>query len=394
MRALVIGGGIAGCATAIALEKAGIDATVYEARPNASDDVGLFLTFAGNGLDALRVLGAAGPVEAKAFPTPQMVMRSGTGRVLGRMSHGAEGAASQTIKRTDLYQALRDEAVRRGISIEYGKRLVGVDGTTARFADGTRVEADLIVGADGLHSKIRTLIDPAAPAPRYVPVLNTGGYAHGVKTDAEPGTFTMVFGKRAFFGYTPAPNGEVWWFANPPFPTDPTADDLARLNEGGAWRTRLLDLFAEDRTPAQELIRASTNPMTGWATYDLPVVPNWYRGRLVLVGDSAHATSPSSGQGASMAVEDAVVLAKCLRDVGGIENAFAVYVALRRPRVEKVVAAGARTSNLKAAGPVGRVLRDAMMPVFLKLASRAMDTAWMYRYHIDWDTPVEPALAH
>lgn len=388
MRALVIGGGIAGCATAIALHRVGIEAVVYEAHAAVADDVGLFLTFAGNGMDALRVLGADESVRAAAFPTPWMVMRSGTGRVLGRMASGSEGATSQTIKRTDLYRALRDEAARRGIRIEYGKRLVAVEATTARFADGSEAEADLIVGADGLHSKVRTVIDPDAPQPRYVPVLNTGGYAAGVNIDAEPGTFTMVFGKRAFFGYTPAPNGEVWWFANPPFPTDPSDDDLARLNEGGAWRQRLLDLFADDRSPALDLIRASTNPMTGWATYDLPVVPNWHRGRLVLVGDSAHATSPSSGQGASMAIEDAVVLAKCLRDVAGVESAFAAYVGLRRPRVERVVAAGARTSNLKVAGPIGRVIRDAMMPVFLRLASRAMDSAWMYRYHIDWDAPV------
>jgi 2-polyprenyl-6-methoxyphenol hydroxylase-like FAD-dependent oxidoreductase len=220
-----------------------------------------------------------------------------------------------------------------------------------------------------------------------VPVLNTGGYAKGVRVDAEPGTFTMVFGKRAFFGYIPAPNGEVWWFANPPYPNPPTAAELAEINEGGAWRRRLLDLFVADRTPAIELIEASTNAMTGWATYDLPVVPNWHRGRLVLVGDAAHATSPSSGQGASMAIEDAVVLAKCLRDIEGIEKAFEAYVGLRRGRVERVVAAGARTSNLKVAGPVGRVVRDAMMPVFLRLATRSMNNDWMYRYHVDWDAP-------
>ncbi|GAA3397484.1 FAD-dependent oxidoreductase [Cryptosporangium minutisporangium] len=391
MHALVIGGGVAGAAAAIALRRAGLDATIYERHPDVADDVGLFLTFAGNGMDALRVLGAAEPVEAAAFPTPRMVMRSGTGRVLGRMAHGAEGATSRTIRRADLYRALRDEAVRRGVPVEYGKSLVGVeqtpDGVRARFADGSEAQGDLLVGCDGLHSLTRTVIDPDAPAPRYVPVLNTGGYARGVEVDAEPGTFTMVFGKRAFFGYVPAPNGEVWWFANPPYPTPPTAAELAEIATGDAWRQRLLDLFAGDRSPAVALIEASTNPMTGWATYDLRAVPNWYRGRVVLAGDAAHATAPSSGQGASMAIEDAVVLAKCLRDLPDVADAFATYVALRRPRVERVVAAGARTSSMKAAGPVGRVLRDAMMPVFLRLASRSMNNDWMYRYHVDWDTP-------
>ncbi|MFI5960041.1 FAD-dependent oxidoreductase [Cryptosporangium sp. NPDC051539] len=387
MRALVIGGGIAGSATAIALHRAGIEATIYERHAHTADDVGLFLTFAGNGMDALRVLGANEAVEKAAFETPRMEMRSGTGRVLGQMSHGSVDAVSRTIRRSDMYQALRDEVLARGISIEYGKRLETITDDTAYFADGTHATGDLVVGCDGLHSPTRTIIDPDAPKPRYTPVLNTGGYATGVDTGAEPGTFTMVFGKRAFFGYVPAPNGEVWWFANPPYPTPPTASELAEINQGDAWRRRLLDLFRDDDSPATALIESSTNPMTGWATYDLPVVPNWYRGRVVLAGDAAHATSPSSGQGASMAIEDGVVLAKCLRDLP-IERALETYTSIRRPRVEKVVAAGARTSNLKAAGPVGRVIRDAMMPLFLKLASRSMNNDWMYRYHVDWDEPV------
>jgi len=388
VKVLVIGGGVAGSATAIALHRAGIEATIYERHADVADDVGLFLTFAGNGMDALDVLGAADEVEAAAFPTPRMQLRSGTGRVLGTMSNGD---ASRTIRRADLYRALRDEAVRRGIPIRYGMRLADVEqlpeGVRARFADGTTVDADLLVGADGLHSPTRAAIDPAAPAPRYVPVLNTGGYAHGVDVDTEPGTFTMVFGKRAFFGYVPAPDGEVWWFANPPYPTPPSAADLAALNEGDAWRRRLIELFADDRSPAVGLIEASTNPMTGWATYDLPVVPHWYRGRAVLTGDAAHAVAPSSGQGASMAIEDGVVLAKCLRDLPDVEEALRTYVEIRRPRVERVVKAGARSSSIKVAGPVGRVVRDAMMPVFLRLAARSMSADWMHRHHIDWSAP-------
>ncbi|TQS45528.1 FAD-dependent oxidoreductase [Cryptosporangium phraense] len=379
MRALVIGSGVAGPATAIALQRAGIDATIYERHDHTADDAGLFLTFAGNGMDALRVLGAADAIEKAAFETPRMVMRSGTGRVLGTMSHGTDDSVSRTIRRADLYRALRDEALSRGIPIEYGKRLVRITDDTAVFADGTEATADVIIGCDGLHSPTRTAIDPDAPTPRYVPVLNTGGYTTGVDTGAEPGTFTMIFGKRAFFGYVPAPNGEVWWFANPPFPHPPSASELARID--------LLDLFKDDDGPATALIEASTTPIGAWATYDLPVVPHWYRGRMVLAGDAAHATSPSSGQGASMAIEDGVVLAKCLRDLP-TDQALETYTGIRRPRVEKVVAAGARTSNMKAAGPVGRVIRDAMMPLFLKLASRSMNNDWMYRYHVDWDEPV------
>ena len=111
---------------------------------------------------------------------------------------------------------------------------------------------------------------------------------------------------------------------------------------------------------------------------------------MIIIGDAAHATSPASGQGASMALEDAVVLAKCLRDQPDIASAFATYERLRRARVERVVAQGKRNGNQKAAGPVGRVLRDLFMPVMLRALERSgkLSQNWMFDYHIDWEAPV------
>jgi FAD-dependent urate hydroxylase len=122
----------------------------------------------------------------------------------------------------------------------------------------------------------------------------------------------------------------------------------------------------------------------------MPSVPTWHEGPMVIVGDAAHATSPASGQGASMAIEDAVVLAKCLRDVPDIQQAFVAYEQLRRERVERVVAQGARSSSSKAAGPIARVLRDLMLPVILKrvASSGERSLAWVYDHHIDWDEKV------
>jgi 2-polyprenyl-6-methoxyphenol hydroxylase-like FAD-dependent oxidoreductase len=394
-KVLIIGGGVAGPVAAMALQRAGMDSVVYEAYVGGADEAGAFLTFASNGLDALRTIDAHYLVLAEGFPTPRMEIKSGTGKHLGTVPNGGmlpDGTVSQTLKRADLYRALRDEAVRRGARIEYGKRLADAGstpdgGVAARFEDGTEAEGDLLIGADGIHSRTRRIIDPSAPGARYVPVLNIGGYARGVHAPAEPGTFRMIFGKRAFFGYAVHPSGEVWWFANPPRPVEPTRAELAAIGTEH-WKKMLTDLFAEDDTPAVEIINHTPGELSGWATYDLPSVPTWHRESMVIVGDAAHATAPSSGQGASMAIEDAVVLARCLRDLPDTEQAFASYERLRRARVERIVAHGARTSNSKAAGPVGRVLRDLMMPMVLKRVANGGSLAWMHDYHIDWSQKV------
>jgi 2-polyprenyl-6-methoxyphenol hydroxylase-like FAD-dependent oxidoreductase len=108
----------------------------------------------------------------------------------------------------------------------------------------------------------------------------------------------------------------------------------------------------------------------------------------MIIGDAAHAPSPSSGQGASLAIEDAVTLAKCLRDAPEVQGAFTLFEQLRRRRVERVVAQGVRSSSSKAAGPVGRVLRDLMLPFVFRHVVTAKSLAWMFEHHIDWDHPV------
>jgi FAD-dependent urate hydroxylase len=392
-KALIIGGGIAGPVTAMALQRADIDSVVYEAYDTSAGlDAGAFLTVAVNGLDALRSLGAHEPVLAAGFPTRSIEFFSGTGKRLGEVPIGgtlADGTVTHTIKRADLYRVLHDEAIRRGIRTEHGKRLIDAettpDGVVARFEDSTQAEGDLLIGADGIHSRTRRIIDPAAPGPRYTGLGNIGGFTRDASVDTKPGIYAMVWGKRAFFGYTVSPSGEIWWFANPPSARELTRAELAATTE--QWKQRLIGLFADDVSPVAEIIRATTGELLGTNQHDMPSVPNWREGPMVIVGDAAHATSPASGQGASMAIEDAVVLAKCLRDLPDIQQAFAAYEQLRRQRVERVVAQGARSSSDKAAGPIARVLRDLMLPVVLKrvASSGERSLAWMYSYHIDWD---------
>jgi 2-polyprenyl-6-methoxyphenol hydroxylase-like FAD-dependent oxidoreductase len=166
-----------------------------------------------------------------------------------------------------------------------------------------------------------------------------------------------------------------------------TAERAATTPE--QWRQQLIDLFAPDRGPASDLIAAGRLELAADNIRDLPSVPTWHRGPMVIIGDAAHAPSPSSGQGASMAAEDAVVLAKCLRDLPDIPRALATYERLRRRRVERIVAQGARTSSAKTPGSVGRMLRDLLLPAVFRFLVTERSQAWIFDHHIDWDAPVE-----
>jgi 2-polyprenyl-6-methoxyphenol hydroxylase-like FAD-dependent oxidoreductase len=109
---------------------------------------------------------------------------------------------------------------------------------------------------------------------------------------------------------------------------------------------------------------------------------------MVIIGDAAHAPAPTSGQGASLAAEDAVLLAKALRDQPGVPQALAAYERLRRDRVEKIVAEAARGSSTKAPGPAGRVLQGLLLPLVFKFLVTDKSLAWRYDHHIDWGDPV------
>ena len=393
-RALIIGGGIGGPAVALALQRIGVESTIYEARTQAEQNKGAFLTVANNGMNALRTLDAFEAVMARGFWVARMEIYSGSGKRLGEMGSNAQGIG---IERGQLASALCDEAIRRGIRVEMGKRLIEVQttplGVTAHFEDGTEANGDLLIGADGIHSRVRTMIDAGAPTPSLVGLIGVGGWVasvSGLKTASE--TFTFVLGKRAFFGWVASPGGQIYWFAN--IPSSLYADEMVEQRvvprSRQVWKQRLLDLFAQDATPAVEIIR-STAEQDGFvpALLDmLPHVPRWHRDAMVLVGDAAHAASPTSGQGASLALEDSVILAKALRDHADVEHALTVYEASRRSRVEKVARLARRANMTKVAGPILRSFQDLVLPVVFRYVVRPEAESWLYQYQINWDEPI------
>ena len=388
--ALIIGSGIAGPAVAMALQRVGIASTVYEARMQAEQNKGSFLTVARNGVNALRTLNAFEGVMERGFWVSRMELYSGTGKRLGEMGSNAEGL---TIERGQLATALGAEAVRRGIPLEWGKRLNSVqttpEGIIVQFEDGTRASGDLLIGADGIHSRVRTMIDSAAPGPQPVGLIGVGGWTKVPGLTTAPETFTFTFGKRAFFGWITGPDGGIYWFAN--IPTSLYADEvkdqrLVRVSRQ-EWKERLLELFAHDSTPAVEIIRATPaeSSFTPALLDMLAHVPCWHRASMVLVGDAAHATSPTSGQGASLALEDGITLAKALRDCEDTERALTLYEAARRPRVEKVAKLAKRANMTKVAGPMLRSIQDALMPLIFKYVVHPEAEAWLYQHRIEWE---------
>ncbi|MEV4496507.1 FAD-dependent monooxygenase [Micromonospora arborensis] len=394
--AIVIGGGIAGPVTALALHRAGITATVYEAYPATAGGVGGTLALAPNGVAALHTVGADEAVTAIATPIERSAMA--VGRRLIDLPTLAGVPPLRVVHRAELHRVLRDRAVAEGVPFEYGKRLVDAEqtdsGVTARFEDGSTATADILVGADGIRSRVRGLIDPAAPGPRFTGLLSFEAVARH-EVDVEPGTMTFAFGRRGYYLYWPEPGGGTRWGANLP-QQRPMSVVEARAVPPAQWLDTLRTSYGDD-DPGRELMatsRADELQVAG-SLQIMPPVPNWYRGRMVLVGDSAHAPSNSSGQGASLAIESAVQLARCLRDLPDIQTAFAAYVRLRRARVEKVAARAARINHAKAPGPIARTLMPLLIPLMVRTVMDPEKTvADEQRYVIDWDAPVttEPAL--
>jgi 2-polyprenyl-6-methoxyphenol hydroxylase-like FAD-dependent oxidoreductase len=392
-QALVIGCGIGGPAVAMFLRLAGMDVTIYEAASEA-DGAGAFLNLASNGLAVLETLGVAHEISAVGVRCPRMAMWNGDGKRLGEVRNGAlpgEGPSSVIVKRGDLHRILREAALRHGVRIEHGRVLAATtehaEGIAATFEDGSTAEGDFVLGCDGIHSRTRRIIAPDAPAPRYTGLISCGGYA---PTDLAPTTDTQhfVFGKRAFFGYLVKPSGEAFWFNNHAQDGQPRRSDFAHTTDT-TWKRTLQDMHAADQPFIAHMIGATTSPISAYPIYDLPPLRTWHRGRCAILGDAAHAMSPSAGQGASIALEDAIVAAQCIRDIPQIHAAFASFERQRKARAERVVAYGRTSgSNKVASNAVSRWARDLVLPIVLRRFVNTAPLDWLYGYRVDWNARV------
>ncbi|MEV4686033.1 FAD-dependent oxidoreductase [Microbacterium sp. LWH3-1.2] len=393
-RAIIIGSGVAGPATALFLQRAGWEVEIFEAAQEPDGYAGLFLNLATNGLAVLDQLGLREELVAAGHPAPEMTMWSSSGRALGTVPNGPAREperGSVVVRRGILHQALRRAAQEAGIPITFGARLEQIEETHAAvrafFADGRTAAGDVLVGADGVGSPTRRHIDPHAPDPAYSGLVGLGGFAHVPGLAPTPGAQHMLFGRRSFFGWLVRDDGEVYWFANI---THPAADRAAVRNVSAEeWLAELRELHAGDPHPVPLILEHATGDVGGYPIDDLAHVPKWSSGRVVGVGDAVHATSPSAGQGASLALEDAITLARCLRDIPDRSAAFAEYQRLRQPRAEAVVGYAQAINRHKRVtkSRLGIAIRDAMLPMFLRKARDDTRNDWLYNHQVEWDVP-------
>jgi 2-polyprenyl-6-methoxyphenol hydroxylase-like FAD-dependent oxidoreductase len=356
--ALVIGSGMAGPVVALALQRAGIHAAIYEGHAEARDAEGSFLGLAPNGRDVLTTLGIRDDIDAVGIETTQIALLNHAGKRLGISPQPV-----LTVKRGLLTGALRQAAEAHGIPVQYGKRPGRHQRLRARRSG--RPFRGRLRGKRRLLDRRRWHPLPHAPhgdARR----ARADVHRHGQQWWLHPCARRAVVGRDR--RGAPAP-GEL----------EAIPDDT--------WRQTLLDLHRPDHAPLGDIISSTRGEIARLGVYEMPVLPTWHTGRVCLVGDAAHATGPHSGQGGSMALEDAIVLAKCLRDIPDVESAFAAFQNIRKARVDHVVRETRRIGDRKAPpGRLGRFTRDLVLPVFLKVGVAMF--APIYSHHIAWDEPV------
>jgi len=383
-RAIIIGGGLAGPAVSLFLHRGGIEPLIFEAYPQPATIGGGF-QIAPNGMRVLRALHLADRIAAAGAPSNEFLFRNQSGRPIGRIT--LRSGFGVTILRAEFHRILLEETARRGVAIQYGKRLCGIDerpdAVVAHFEDGSTAEGDVLLAADGVHSRVRALAWPAHARARYTGMIGVGGFAESLSAassdpdDARRLTFTV--GPRLQFGYATVsyPNLRWGWWSHLPQETELTRHALQAISDD-EMRARILAAFRGWHEPIEALI-STTPTVMRTAIYDVPTLPTWHRGRVMLLGDAAHAMSPAGGQGASLALEDAVMVGRRLADGGRFDEVYVEVERLLRARAERLVkqAAANDRRQVKQLGIFGQWMRDRMFPLFVPLIGRELERQYV-----------------
>jgi len=385
-RIAVIGGGIGGLTAAQALRQRGLDVTVYEAAPELKE-IGAGVSLSPNAMKALRSLDLEDGVRDVAWQSEYQYLRNWrSGRIISRTpTHGTAerfGARGCTVHRADLLDVLG--AGLPSEIIKLGARCTGIEstdgGAVARFNDGSEVEADVIVGADGIHSAVRaSLFGPDAP--RF-----TGKICWRclVPVDAIPGGLptmdgTTWLGPHGAVVVYPVRRGElvnvVAHYDNDTWTEESWIRECDRqevIDNYAGWHESLMRLFSASERHYK------------WALYDREPLNQWTKGRVTILGDAAHPMLPYLGQGACQAMEDGCVLAAALAATpDDMDGALQLYERLRVPRARRVVLmARERGEDNHLVSRWAALKRDALIALRQRVGNTTTTRggAWIFDY--------------
>ena len=370
----VVGAGMGGLAVATTLRQAGFDAQVYEQAARFAR-IGAGIQMMPNSMKVLRRIGVEEKVRRTAFQPYSHLNRAwDTGKVTRElpMPESLFGAPYLCMHRADLHEALL--SVLPEDIIHLNKELVGLDELAGQvrlaFADGSRVKADAVVGADGVHSVVREIIlGPDTPIHKgriaYRAVFSSA-LLNG--RDIGPSR-TKWWGpdRHVVIYYTTANRSELYFVTSVPEP----ADWLTRESWSAKGDVKELRKAYEGFHPDVRAVLDACPDCHKWAILEREPLQRWSDGRVVLLGDACHPMTPYMAQGAATAIEDAAVLARCLEEAGGddLDGAFRRYEAHRKPRTSRIQALSSANTWMKEGD---------------------YDTSWLYGYDA-WNVPLTPA---
>jgi salicylate hydroxylase len=385
-RVAIIGGGIGGLVAARAMCRRGLEVAVYEAAPELRE-IGAGVALGPNAMKVLRSLGLEEDVRAVAGRWEWAATCNGkTGRVISRTSRQQQaalfGSAGATVHRADLLDVLARSVPSQNVTL--GARCIGIetdDGVAvAKFEDGSQIEADLIIGADGIHSVVRASLF-GADDPRFTGKIC---YRSVVPVDAIPGGPPSLDNTQWL-----GPHGTIVLY---PVRRDEMInvvchyDDAAYRHESWVSRCERREVLERYSGWHESLLRlfSAGEVWYKWALYDRDPIPRWTQGRVSVLGDAAHPMLPYLGQGACQAIEDGCVLAAALAaEPDDPPAALALYERSRRPRASQVVLASrARGVSNHLASPMAALRRDLSI-VLRRRFGRDPDgrgTAWIPEY--------------
>lgn len=368
-RVAIAGAGIAGLTLAVALARKGIQSDVYERRPVLSE-IGAGIQLSPNATACLDRLGLLAPIAARAErPEAVRTVSSGSGRTIARVPLGAAaqqrfGAPYLVLARPDLLAVLAEAAAREpAITLRLGAQVTGMAEERQQLAIETsagRVTADVLVGADGVESVVRTRILGGAASvdtgiTAYRATIPTAGLDRALLAETwlwlAPNAHLVHYAMGGLLNLVAVVKEAEREVAGEEWDAEATAEAVRRE-------------FARFAEPARSLFAAAEASASGWRRWPLRTVDphaQWRRGRVVVLGDAAHAMQPFLAQGAAMAIEDAMVLADHLAADDNPRQAIAAFAGSRRQRVAKAAGEARRNGGIYHLGGAAALARDTAM---------------------------------